>query len=73
MEKEKIENIMKAQHVKKARMAFSEILKKIDSYHEKFDKILVGTTDVDKAFIFATYIWKLRGDNEVKNNVEKTG
>ena len=36
-----------------------EIFEKITEYHKKFDEILEGTNDVEKAMILGSYIQKL--------------
>ena len=39
--------------------AFVKILEKVEKYHKEFDEILKGTTEVEKAFILGSYVWRL--------------
>ena len=43
-----------------AKKTFTQILEKIDIYHQKFDNILKGCSDIEKAFILGTYVFKLK-------------
>jgi chaperonin cofactor prefoldin len=56
---EHVGEMLKKIDKEKVKNTFSKILDKIEDYHKEFDKLLKGTTDVEKAFIIATYVWDL--------------
>ena len=60
MEKNKEMSKISPREKTAAKETFTQILEKIDIYHQKFDNILKGCSDIEKAFILGTYVFKLK-------------
>jgi len=45
---------------KEQKKAFLDLLDKIEEFHKKMDELLLGLSDIEKAFVIGSYVWDLQ-------------